>query len=74
MPPAFNRHAFGEFFFSNLGKLYEKNAFPANRIWNVDETGLTTVHKPNKILAVKGAKQVDKIRSAERGELVLCAL
>ena len=43
------------------------------RIWNVDETGCTTVHKPAKVLATTGAKQVGAIVSAERGQLVtLC--
>ncbi|XP_065677439.1 uncharacterized protein LOC136092810 [Hydra vulgaris] len=39
-------------------------------IYNVDETGLTTVQKPVKVLAGKGSKQVGRITSAERGTLV----
>ncbi|CAB3229460.1 unnamed protein product [Arctia plantaginis] len=34
--------------------------FGQNQIWNVDETGITTVHKPKKIVACKGIKQVSK--------------
>ncbi|XP_066585179.1 uncharacterized protein [Prorops nasuta] len=41
-----------------------------SRIWNVDETGLTTVQKPRKIVAKKGVKQIGAMTSAERGELV----
>jgi len=66
---AFNRHTVGEFF-QNLTKVYETYQFGPSRIWNVDETGLTTVHQPGKIIAGKGVKQVGKMTSAERGELV----
>jgi len=46
-----------------------------SHVWNVDETGLVTVHRPSKILASKGQKQVGKITSAERGKLItaVCA-
>lgn len=44
--------------------------FPCCRIFNVDETGVTTTGKvPSKILARKGKKQVGILSSAERGEL-----
>lgn len=70
---AFNRHTVGEFF-NKLTNVYTRYEFPPERIWNIDETGVTTVHKPAKIIAVKGSKQVGKITSAERGELVtVCA-
>ena len=53
-------------------KLYQEqlvsNNFTPDRIFNVDETGLTAVHKPGRILAKKGDKQVGKITSAEKGE------
>jgi hypothetical protein len=41
------------------------------RIFNMDETGLQTVQKPQKILAKKGKHQVGVIVSAERD---LCML
>ncbi|XP_031349549.1 uncharacterized protein LOC116175527 [Photinus pyralis] len=42
-------------------------------MYNLDETGVTTAPKPDKIVALKGAKQVDGINSHERGTLVtLC--
>ena len=44
--------------------------FPPHSIYNVDETGLTTVHKPPKVIASRGEKQVGQITSAERGTLV----
>lgn len=33
-------------FFSNLGQVLEKHNFPQNRIYNVDETGISNVQKP----------------------------
>lgn len=44
--------------------------FPPERIWNLDETGLTTVQNPKKIISPKGVKQIGKATSAERGQLV----
>ena len=42
----------------------------------MDETGISTVHEPGKIVASKGAKQVSKITSGERGSIVtvICAM
>ena len=39
-------------------------------IYNVDETGITCVQKPGKVIAKKGTKQVGRITSAERGKTV----
>ncbi|KAJ8979708.1 hypothetical protein NQ317_015532 [Molorchus minor] len=63
-------------FFRNLEEMTEKNAYPAKRIFNVDETGITTVQRPGKIYAPKGVKQVGKITSGERGQnvTVVCAM
>lgn len=44
-------------------------------IFNLDETGCTTVQRVPKVIAVKGCKQVGQITSRERGELVtLCGI
>ena len=40
----------------------------------MDETGITTVQKPNRIVAKKVTKQVGAIISAERGTLVTLAI
>lgn len=45
----------------------DKANFMARGIWNVDETGITAVHKPCKILAKRGSKQVGRITSGEKG-------
>lgn len=66
---SFNRHNVGTFF-ENLRSLMDRFQFPPQQIYNVDETGITTVHKPKKIVACRGLKQVSKVTSAERGELV----
>ena len=47
-----------------------KHKFKSERIFNLDETGITTVQSQGKILAPKGKKQVGAIASAERGSLV----
>lgn len=57
-------------FFNNLEKCYQKNAYPANMIWNLDETGCSTVTNTPKIVAGTGVKRVGQISSAERGSLV----
>lgn len=44
-----------------------------NNIYNCDGTAITTVHKPPKIVAPLGQKQIGKVTSVERGVLVtLC--
>lgn len=48
----------------------DKYKFTPSRIWNVDETGITTVQKPKKVVAARGKKQIGAATSAERGELV----
>ncbi|XP_025836076.1 uncharacterized protein LOC112906347 [Agrilus planipennis] len=66
---SFNKHNIG-CFFENLQKLLVKYHFGPEAIWNIDETGLSTVHKPKKIVATKGVKQIGKMTPGERGELV----
>lgn len=61
-------------FYSNLATVLDKWHFEPQNIYNVDETGCTTVHKPNKVLATKGVKQVGQITSQERGTLVTMCL
>lgn len=66
---AFNRTNVCEFF-NNLKSLYEKYNFPPDSIFNLDETAVTTVHKPPKVISQRGLKQVGQVTSAERGQLV----
>lgn len=66
---AFNEHTSKEFF-DNLRDVFARHHFQPNDIYNVDETALTTVQKPVKVIAGRGTKQVGRITSAERGVLV----
>ena len=67
--PAFNAVTVGEFF-NLLELVMDEKHFSPTRIYNVDETGLTTVQgKPSKIIALRGKKQVGSLTSAERGQL-----
>jgi len=57
-------------FFNNLQKAYKHYKFQPSDIYNVDETALTTVHVPPKIIAGRNTKQVGLATSGERGTLV----
>lgn len=65
----FNKDRVDEFF-ENYCSLLEKYSFKAEQIYNLDESGITTVMRPPRVVAEKGRKQVGQISSAERGELV----
>lgn len=68
---SFNRHNV-DIFYRNLKEVMSRNSAFSNgtRIYNLDETSTTTVQKSQKVLAVKGQKQVCKVTSGERGVLV----
>jgi hypothetical protein len=66
---SFNRHNLN-LFYDNLEAVYEKFKFEPHAIWNMDETAISTVHRPPKVIADKTSKQVGQITSAERG--VMC--
>jgi len=65
----FNKNNVSDFF-ENLHNVLERHHFCASDIYNIDETGVTTVQKPTKVVAGRGTKQVGKMTSAERGSLV----
>lgn len=68
---AFNKETV-KVFFDNLQEVYlqfGENLSPGC-VYNLDETALTTVHNPPKIVAKRGQKQVGQITSGERGVLV----
>lgn len=57
-----------ERFYKNLKEVYNKYNFLPNKIYNMDETGISTVQKKKpKVVSVKGKKTVGKIVSAGRG-------
>ena len=66
----FNSVSVGKFF-TLLEGLQDKHHFTSDRIYNVDETGVSTVpNRPSRIIAARGKKQVGVLSSAERGQLV----
>ena len=62
-------------FFGKLQELYSRHSFAPECMYNLDETGITTFQKPQKVIAETGAKQVAQIVSHERGQTVtLCGV
>ncbi|XP_072171817.1 uncharacterized protein [Diadema setosum] len=68
----FNKTAVGRFF-DNVNSVLSENNISPSRIYNVDETGLSTspnIAKSDKVVAGKGQKQVGKLTSAEKGQTI----
>lgn len=64
-------------FYDNLCQLIKKYKFPPHAVYNMDESGFSTVpNKPPKVFSTKGKRCVNKISSAERGTnvSVVCAM
>lgn len=58
-------------FFDLLEDVYAKGNYPPNRIYNVDETGLTVVQsKIPQVVGHKGKRQIASLNSAKRGSLI----
>jgi len=57
-------------FFDNLQWAMERYKFSASEIYNMNETGLTTVHKPPKVIADRKCRQDGHVTSAEQGVLI----
>ena len=68
---SFNAHNVGEFY-RNVDTVYKKFKFEPQDIYNCDETGVTTVQKTTnvRIIAPKSERQIARVTSAERGQLV----
>lgn len=61
-------------FFGKLKELMDKYHFATQNIYNMDETGVTTVQVPDRVVARRDIKQVGRIVAAERGTLVTLAV
>lgn len=59
-----------ELFYNNLEKLINQFNFPPSNVYHCDETGVSCVHKHQKVLAMKFVRQVGKLTSAERGKSI----
>ena len=72
----FNKPQVDKFFGTWRALLEDLGEIDGSRLWNIDESGLTAVHKPGRIVAKKGQKQVGKITRGERGKRVtiLCSM
>jgi len=57
-------------FFDNLDAVLDRHHFGPESIYNIDETGVTIVQRPKKVVVQKGIKQIGAIVSQERGQLV----
>ena len=68
---SFNKHKV-DTFFDNLEAVLRKYPELADgtRVFNADETALLTVQIPQKVLASKKTRRLNKVTSAERGTLV----
>ncbi|XP_065662485.1 uncharacterized protein LOC136085070 [Hydra vulgaris] len=66
---AFNRYTI-DIFFNKLQEGISESKATSFKIFNLDETGFTTVQKTPRVIASKRSKQVGQITSRERGELV----
>lgn len=58
-------------FYNLLEDVYDKGKFTPDKIYNVDESGITVVQsKVAKVIGLRGKKQIASLTSAERGALV----
>lgn len=57
-------------FFAKLGAIYGRLNLivKPSQIYNADETGVTIVHKPSKVVAQLGRRNVPSLTSAEKGK------
>lgn len=62
-------------FFDNLETLLNKHNFQPHQVFNCDESGITTVHRPMKVISSKGKHCVSSATSGEKGvtTTVICA-
>ncbi|XP_055306968.1 uncharacterized protein LOC129571221, partial [Sitodiplosis mosellana] len=71
---AFNRESVG-LFFNNLDAVLTDTMHEPANIWNMDETGFSTVPgSVGKIIAIRGVKKVGQMTSGERGQMITMAL
>ena len=71
---AFNRSTTSAFF-DIIEKVIKEHNIGGRSIYNLDESGVTTVQKVPRVISKKGVKQIGQITSQERGELVtMCGI
>jgi hypothetical protein len=60
--------------FDNLKNVLDRLRVGPRDIWNMNETGVTTVQTPDRVTARRACKEIGKLVSAEHGKLVTLAL
>ena len=65
----FHKHNVNNFY-DNLITVMKEKSFSPDRIYNCNETGVTTIQRPTKQIAETGAKRAGSMMSQERGALV----
>ncbi|KAJ0176485.1 hypothetical protein K1T71_007664 [Dendrolimus kikuchii] len=72
---AFNRPQVARFF-NTYQNVIETYKIPPYRLYNVDESALSTVQRPQKVFTTTGRKQVGALTSAEKGShvTVVCCM
>ena len=82
-PPSYNRAVCANLstindYFAKLGAIYARLniSTKAMQVYNMDKCGITIVHKPGKVVAELGRKNVWSITSAEKGKphTLLCCV
>ena len=59
-------------FFDVYKEILEDGTYDNASIWNMDESGISNVQKPGKIIATRGSRTVGKMTSGERGQNERC--
>lgn len=64
-----------ESFFQLLGTIYDEEKLTPDRVYNMDETSLSTVQDgQNKIIGARGKRRIGAMVSNERGESTTCVV
>lgn len=63
-------------FFNTYQDIIQSNNISPHRLYNVDESALSTVQRPQRVFATTGRKQVGALTSAEKGShvTVVCCM
>lgn len=71
----FNKPSVQKFFDIYKSEL-TKDTYTSDQIFNMDESGVTVVHRPGKVISRRGQKQIGKVTSGEKGQTttVICAV
>ena len=69
----FNKEAVNKYF-RNVNEIVTKHKLDGTKVYNMDETGLSTVQRPSKVVCLKGKKRAGALTSAEMGVNTTCVI